>query len=236
MSDFFREVDEEVRRDRILGFWTKYRYLLIGLAVLTVAATGASNIYRYYREQAAEAAGTKYLAAEKLSREGKSAEAAAAFEALSKSAPKGYASLARLRAANERAASDPQAAIKVYEDIAADPGSDPAFKDFARLREAMLRVDSDDPLAFEAKFAPLASDTFAYRHEIRELLGLAALRRNAFDSAERWFEGITSDPRAPPGIRMRAEALLGLAQSALLVQGNKQAANPQAGEAAAARK
>jgi hypothetical protein len=229
MADFFREVDEDVRRDRILKLWTKHRSLIIALAVIIVAGTGGWRFYAYHRDQAATAAGTKYEAAAQLSREKKPAEAAAAFNALSKASPKGYASLARLRAGNELAVSDPQAAIKIYEELAEDPGADPTFKDLARLRAAMLRVDIDDPLEFERKFGPLAADTFAYHGQIRELLGLAALKRNDLDAARRWFEGITSDPRAPAGVRARAEALLGLAQSAAAQVDVKQAANPAAG-------
>src|SRR5471032_2891570 len=99
MTEFFREVDEDVRRDRIIRLWTKYRYVFIALAVLTVAGTGAWRAYGHYRDQAAESAGGQFEAAAQLAREGKSAEAAAAFDALSKTAPSGYASLARLRAA-----------------------------------------------------------------------------------------------------------------------------------------
>jgi hypothetical protein len=229
MTEFFREVDEDVRRDRIIRIWTKYRYLFIGLAVLVVAGTGAWRVYGQYRDQAAEAAGAKFEAAAQLARDGKSAEAAAAFDALSKTAPKGYASLARLRAAGEISASDPQAAIKSYEALADDPSFDPAFKDFAKLRAAMLRVDSDDPLDFERRFAPLASDNFPYHHQIRELLGLAALRRNAFDSAGGWFDGIMSDTRAPAGVRMRAGALMGLVQSSLVPPEKPAPANGRAG-------
>ncbi|HUI22491.1 MAG TPA: tetratricopeptide repeat protein [Methylocella sp.] len=216
MTDFFREVDEDVRRDRIIRFWMKYRYLLIGLAVLLVAGTGVWHYYVNYRDQAAEAAGAKFEAAAQLAQEGKSADAAAAFEALSKTAPKGYASLARLRAAGEISATDPQAAISSYEALAEDRSLDPIFKDFAKLRAAMLRLDTDDPAEFERKYAPLASDNFPYHHEIRELLGLAALKRKAFDTAGSWFDGIVSDPRAPAGVRMRAGALLGLVQSSYL--------------------
>ncbi|MGH6852565.1 MAG: tetratricopeptide repeat protein [Methylocella sp.] len=232
MTDFFREVDEDIRRDRVLRFWTKYRYLLIALAILVVAGTGGWRLFGHYRDEAAQAASAKYEAAAQLSRDGKSAEAAAAFDALSKTAPKGYAILARLRAADERAASDPRAAIKAYEALAADPGYDPAFKDFAKLRAAILRVDSDDPLDFERRIAPLASDTFPYRFEIRELLGLSALKRNAFDIAGNWFDGIVSDPRAPAGVHMRAQALLGLVQSAVR-PANPQAGNPPPGDAPA---
>ncbi len=233
MTEFFREVDEDVRRDRVVRLWTKYRYLLIALAVLVVAGTGGWRLYGHYRDEAAQAASAKYEAAAQLSRDGKSTEATAAFDALSKTAPKGYASIARLRAADERAASDPQAAIKAYEALAADPSFDPVFKDFAKLRAAMLRVDSDDPLDFERKFAPLASDSFPYHHQIRELLGLAALKRNAFDTAGNWFDGIVSDTRAPAGIHMRAQALLGLVQSAAVGPANAQAGNPPPGDAPA---
>src|SRR5207302_6933390 len=128
MADFFREVDEDVRRDRVLRYWTEYRYLLIALAVFVVAGTGAWRIYGHYRDEAARVASAKYEAAAQLSRDGKSAEAAAAFDALSKTGPKGYAILARLRAADERAASDPQAAIEAYEALAADSSFDPVFK------------------------------------------------------------------------------------------------------------
>ena len=235
MTDFFREVDEDVRRDRIIRIWTKYRYVFIGLAVLIIAGTGAWRAYEHYRDQAAEAASTKFEAAAQLALDGKTTEAAAAFEALSKTAPKGYAILARLRAAGEIAASDPQAAIKAYDALADDPSFDPAFKDFAKLRAAMLRVDSDDPMDFERRYAPLASDNFPYHHQIRELLGLAALKLKAFDSAGRWFDGIVSDTQAPAGVRMRGGALLGLVQSSLLrpdkpAPANGQTQNPPPGK------
>jgi hypothetical protein len=235
MTEFFREVDEDVRRDRIIGIWTKYRYVFIGLAVLVVAGTGAWRAYEQYRDQAAEAAGTKFDAAAQLAREGKSTEAAAAYEAMSQTVPKGFAGLARLRAAGELAASDPQAAIKAYEALADDASLDPAFKDLAKLRAAMLRLDSDDPMEFEKRYAPLASDNSPYHHQYRELLGLAALKRNAYDSAGRWFDGIVSDTRAPPGVRMRAGALMGLVQSLLVPAetpppAKAQTGNPPPGE------
>jgi hypothetical protein len=230
MTEFFREVDEDVRRDRLLRYWTKYQYLLVAVAVLIVAGTGAWRLYGHYRDEAAQSACAKYEAAAQLSRAGKSAEATAAFDALSKTAPKGYSILARLRAADERAASDPRAAIEAYEALAADPRFDPTFKDFAKLRAAMLRLDTDDPLDFERRVAPLASESFPYRNQIRELLGLAALKRNAFDVAGNWFDAIVSDSRAPTGVRMRAEALLALVQSATLLPANAQAGTPLPGD------
>ena len=41
MSDVFREVDEEVRKDRALTLWNRYGRFLIGGVVGVVAATAA---------------------------------------------------------------------------------------------------------------------------------------------------------------------------------------------------
>ena len=42
-GDFFREVDEDYRRDRLVQFWNRYQSWLIALAVLIVAATAVGT-------------------------------------------------------------------------------------------------------------------------------------------------------------------------------------------------
>jgi hypothetical protein len=212
-GDFFREVDEDYRRDRLLQFWTRYQSWLIAAAVLVVAATAAWRIYQHFRIETAEAAGAQYESALQLSAAGKSAEAEAAFEALAKTGPKGYATLARLRAVDEIAGHDPAAAIAGYDALVADPNYDRAFKDMAEVRAAILRVDSEDPKAFEQKFGPLAGQSFTYHDSVRELLALAAFKRGDVEAAGRWLDMIISDPRAPTALRQRAEAFLGLVQA-----------------------
>ena len=95
MSDIFREVDEDVRRDKAAEFWTKYQNYVIGAAALLVLATAAYRFYDYRREQSAEAAGAAFQQALADSRDGKTAEAAAAVAKLTSDAPKGYQILAR---------------------------------------------------------------------------------------------------------------------------------------------
>ena len=80
MTEFFREVEEDVRRDRVIRLWTKYRYLLFAVAGLVVAGTGGFRLYSHYRDEAAQAASAKYEAAAQLARDGKSTEAADAFD------------------------------------------------------------------------------------------------------------------------------------------------------------
>lgn len=218
MTDFFREVDEEVRRERVVQFWKKYRFVLIGVAILAVVATAAFRIYETLRLQKAEAAGARYEAALQLSRQAKPAEAIAAFDALAKDGPKGYADLARLRAADEIAVKDPAAAVSAYDALSAEQDYDKKLQDAARLRAAWLRLDRDDPKDLELRLAPLAGPGFIYRGSIREILGVAALKRGDPEAAKRWFEAIVSDPGVPVTLQQRAQAFLGLVRSSRPVQ------------------
>lgn len=216
MTDFFREVDEEVRRDRIVQLWQKYSIWLIGVAVLIIAGTGVWRIYENIRISAAEAAGVRYEAALHLLRDGKTDEAEAALNALAKDSPSGYAALSRLLTAGLTAAKDPEAGIKAYEALASDANTPPALQSAAQLRAAMLRIDRDDPKKFELHFAPMAAAGQAYANSYRELLALAAFKSGDFQAAGRWLDEIVTDPQAPPGLRGRAQAFLAVVRAGKL--------------------
>ena len=156
MADFFREVDEDVRRDQLLDIWKRYQNWIIGAAVLVVIGTGGWRFFDYQRLKSAEAAGGRYAAAEQLLSAGKNSEAAAAFAAVAADAPAGYATLAQLARADALAAQDPKAGAAAYDEVAANGTVDPAYQEVARLRGAYLRVDSDDPKAFEQHYAAYA--------------------------------------------------------------------------------
>jgi hypothetical protein len=213
MADIFREVDEDVRRDKAVFFFKKNLVWLIGIALVIIGATGAWRFYDYSRTQAAEKASARYEDALQLAHDGKSAEAEAAFDAIAKDAPAGYRMLARLRAIDELVARDPAAAIKAYETLASDPAYDASLASVARLRAAMLAIDTDDPKTFEQKVTPLAGPTGVFRYSARELLALAALKAGDYDAAGRWLDQIVSDPQAPATLRSRAEAFLGFVRA-----------------------
>ena len=56
MSDIFREVDEEVRRDQAVQLWRKYQNYVIAAALIVVAATGAWKGFAAYKMHQAEEA------------------------------------------------------------------------------------------------------------------------------------------------------------------------------------
>ena len=99
---------------------TAIRSTIVAVALLVIAAVGGWRGYQYLEAKKAAEAGVAFDKAVELSEQNKHAEAEAAFNSLAATAPSGYRLLARLRAASEVASRDPQAAVKLYDDIAAD--------------------------------------------------------------------------------------------------------------------
>ncbi|HEY8163795.1 MAG TPA: tetratricopeptide repeat protein [Methylocystis sp.] len=208
MSDIFHEVDEDVRRDKAAEFWRKYQTPIFVGAFLIVAATGAWSYYQDKRLKAAEEANARYVAAVALADEGKNAEAAAAFDAIAKDAPKGYAALARIRAAEARP--DKAQALAELSAIGEDPNVDKLSQEIALMRAALIVLEGDDRQKLERALGPLMLSTGAFRFSAQEWNGLDALFNDDFDEAERVFEQVLNDRDAPQSMRQRASAYKGL--------------------------
>ena len=210
MSELFDEVDEDVRRDQLKKLWDRYSIHIVAVALLVIAAVGGWRGYQYLEAKKAVEASVAFDKAVELSEQSKHAEAEAAFNSLAATAPSGYRLLARLRAASEVASRDPKAAVKLYDDIAADRGVAALDQELARVRAAQLLVDTapypDLLTRLESETAPTAT----FRHTARELLALSAWRANDMTSARKWLDMIANDGETPPGMRSRAEALQAL--------------------------
>jgi hypothetical protein len=210
MSDIFQEVDEEVRRDKAAQFWKKYQYLIFaGVAVIVLATAG----YRFYENRmlaAEQAAGAAYEQALALERAGKDVDAEAAFARLAADAPRGYQTLARLAAAGVRAKSDRDGALEAYDALAADSSVGPLFRDAARLRAALLRLDAGQADAAKPALEALAGLGAPYRNTARLALGVIALDAADYQGAGKWLDLVVADDGAPEVEKKSAQSLLGL--------------------------
>lgn len=210
MSDIFSEVDEEVRRERLKQLWDKYSIVIIAVAVLIVAGIGGWRAYEYYVAQKAAVAGAAFESAATLSEQGKHAEAQAAFAQVVSEAPKGYAVLARFRAAAEQAQVNKDEAVKAYDALAADGSLGATWQDLAALRAGLLLVDSAPYADLGKRLEPLTQPTRVFRHTARELLALSAWRERDVTAARRYVDMIAADAETPPGARTRIDALSAL--------------------------
>ena len=210
MSELFDEVDEDVRRDQLKKLWDQYSIYIVAAALLIIAAVGGWRGYQYLEAKKAAEAGAAFDKAVELSEQNKHAEAEAAFNSLAATAPSGYRMLARLRAAGEVATHDPQAAVKLYDDISTDRSIGALEQELARIRAAGLLVDTATYPTMLQRLEPSTAPQATFRHTARELLALSAWRANDTTAARRWLDMIANDGETPPGLRSRAEALQAL--------------------------
>lgn len=210
MSELFDEVDEEVRRDQLKKLWDRYSIYIVAGALLIVASVAGWRGYQYLEAKKAAEAGSAFDAAVDLSEQNKHAEAEAAFNNLAATAPSGYRMLARLRAAAEVAIRDPQAAVKMYDDISADRSVGAAQQDLARIRAAGLLLETAGYPDMLQRLESATTPDATFRHTARELLALSAWRANDTAAARKWLDLIANDGETPSGLRSRAEALQAL--------------------------
>jgi hypothetical protein len=132
-DEFIREVDEEYRRDQMFKIWSRYSGLIVGVAILVVAAVGGWRYWEYRQEQQAQAAAMRYEDALRLARQdGQEQEAQRALEAVAKDAPGGYGLLSRFRLAAELGQSNAEDGAKAFEALAADSAVSAPWNDLAR--------------------------------------------------------------------------------------------------------
>jgi hypothetical protein len=216
VSDIFQEVDEEVRRERLQKLWDRYQNYAIAVVTIIVLGVAGWRGYDYLETKKAEESGTAFEMATRLADEGKHDEAQAAFAKIAAEGAAGYHGLARLREATELAASDPKAAVGVYQKLAADSSITAEIKDLAAVRAGALQIDAGSYADAKSTLEPLTGEGRTFRHTARELLMLDAWRAGDAAEARRWSTIIMTDGQTPPGTRSRVEML-----NALIAQESK---------------
>lgn len=204
MTDIFREVEEDVRRERYERLWKKYGdYAIAGAAVVVIAVAGF-QLWRVYDQRQRARTSDAYLAAQQLFDNGQATEAEDAFAKLQKDAPRGYAAVAKLQEADAMVAAGNVAdAVVIYKQIAA--GKDDILAGTARIRAGWALVDTASKSDVAALLAPLAGATNPWRAPAREILAYADFRAGDTKAALGEYESLATDAGAPAQLRVRSD-------------------------------
>ena len=213
MSDIFREVDEEVRREQFAKLWERYGGLAIAACVLLVVAVGGWRGYQWWEAKKAAESGTAFQAAIALADQGKHKEAEEAFAKLASDSTASYRMLARLREAAELAHRDPKGAVSIYDKLAADSSIGAVLQDVATLRAGMILVDTAPYDEIRQRLEPLTASDRAFRHSARAMLALSAWRAKDSAAMKRWSDMILADAETPAGTRGQVQMLLALSEA-----------------------
>ena len=218
-DNLIREVDESLRQERTELLWKKHSASIIGAAIALVLATFGYVKWQEWKVERAGAMGARYFAALEALENKKVEDGEKALRDLASGAPIGYRALAKIRlAALEAERGKGDVAVKIYDDLAKEGQLDVAMRDFARMKAAMLRVDSADFTEMQNRLNDLRDGNNTYHTTARELLGLSAWKHGKYADAEKEFQLLLGDLSIPQATRGRAEVLLQMIADA---QGDK---------------
>lgn len=210
MSDdsFLREVEEELRSEKLKAFWRRYAVFIIGGAVLIVLIVAANEGWKWWRASTANTASERYYAAVSLADQGDLDGARTSLQEIVADGPSGYATLAQFRIAGLLAEQgDPQSAIAAYDALASSL-EEPRLRELALVSAAYLAVDHSDLAGVEMRAGGLTGPESPMRNQALEALGLAHYRAGDIEAARGRFEEIAADPNTTQDMQMRAHLYL----------------------------
>jgi hypothetical protein len=202
---FLREVDEELRRDQIVGVWTSHGRLILGAIIAALVIFGAVLLWRYESNNRAEAQANKLQSAFDALAAGDAAKAKAPLAELDGASVPGYRAIAQMTEANQlvQAGKVKDGAAK-FAAVAADASVGKPLRDYALVRQTNIEFDGLAPQAIINRMKPLATKDSAWLGSAGEMVAMAYLRLNKPDQARAMFKTITESENVPDSIRQRA--------------------------------
>lgn len=199
MSDFFRELEEDIREERIVNLWHKYGNYLIGLAIAIVIGTITYVLWQHMKTKAQIRNHLSFSQAIDLVDQGKKEDALKAFHELAEGGG-GYGKLAQLYEASLLA--NPEA---LYAQISKENGADPALSKLPKILNASRVLDKSESIA---SIEPLTAPNNAWAPLSLELLALEHVKKGNTIEAAKLYIRVLKEASVTHDEKLRASMML----------------------------
>lgn len=207
----FREIDEDLQRERWARLWKRYNRVVLGAIALAAIAVIAFTWWREHQRDRLAADAERYATAVAVSESDKPA-ALADFGAIVKDGSGGYALLSQFREAALADAIGERAAAR--DSLATVAGSDRerVYRDLAVIVDAAQRLNAPGAVIdindIENRLAAAAGPDAPLRPMAQELIAAANLIGGNLPRAKEVLTTLINDPVVPPPSRAVASELL----------------------------
>jgi hypothetical protein len=207
---FVREVDENLRRDRIHDFFKANGSWAVGGLVLFLAACGGFIWYQQHRVERSEAEVEQIAQVYKDIGVGNTSKVPQQLDELADSGSKGVRTTALFtRAALALQQNDNKLAIATYKKIVDDSSLPDAYRNAAIIRETALEFDQLQPKQVIERLEPFTKPGNPWFGSAGEMTALALVKDRKEREAGRLFVSIAKDKSVPQAIRDRAIQISG---------------------------
>lgn len=216
-DNIFREVDEELRSDRMRAFWRRFAPYVVGAAVAVVALVAVNEGWTWYHSNNAASSSDELYKAFDLVEGNDLAGATTQLDQVIANGSGSYPVLAEFRKAGILAKEGKAAEAVAAYDKLANEQSDARLRELALVLAGTILVDTGTLADVQARVETIAAEGNPLRNAAREALGLAQYKAGDLAAAQASFEAVVNDPRTLSTTRNRMGYYLGqlLAEGAI---------------------
>lgn len=209
-ESFYREVDEELRKEQLTGWWKRYGWLAIAAVILLLAAIGGYIWWQNEQERrAGEHAETLLNVFEEV-QAGRTQGADAKLNQLAEDGSAGYRAAALLTKADMALqANNEAAAVAVFKAVATDEGLPDPYRNLALIRQTATEYDRLPPAAVIDRLRPLAQPGNPWFGSAGEMTAIAYLKQGKPQQAAPIFAAMAKDQTLLESMRSRAVQMAG---------------------------
>lgn len=209
-ESFYREVDEELRRDQMKSYWERYGKLVIAGILLALAAIGGFIWWQNQKVVKAGERGEQLIGAFEDIAARRKAAAAGKLDALAKSGADGHRAAALLTKADLAIeGGDLKGAAATFKQIADDKGLAQPYRDVALIRMTAIELDTLPPQAVVDRLKGLAVAGNPWFGSAGEMVAISYLKMNKPQQAGALFAAMAKDKKLPDTLRSRATQMAG---------------------------
>jgi hypothetical protein len=200
-----REVDEELRRDRMRKLWRQTGPWIIGAAVGIVLVVAGYEGWTWWQKSQSSQLSDQFYAATDLA-DGTDVEGAKkALDAMIAQGGSGYAALAQFREAALLAQNGKtDEAVAAYDALAGSLGNT-HLRELALILAGDLLIDKGDVAAVQQRVQGSLIPSSPMRNAAREEVGLVQYKAGQLDDALENFQAILNDPLSSQDLRNRIQ-------------------------------
>ena len=209
MGDIFREIDEDLRRDRLQEVWKRYGTYILTAAAVIVVATAAWVAWQEYQQRNNVNTTAALHTAMSAARSDNTDAAIGAFAEVSQNGTAGQAALALLQEAALRAGNgDSDNARVLYRNVLDNRSLDAPYHALAAIRLVELDLAEGNPAELLSMLQPLMANDSPWRLTAWELAAYLQRRAGDTEAARGHLQRILDDSDSSASARARAEAFL----------------------------
>ena len=208
-------MNEDVRNEKAILFWNKYKYYIIGIVVLILAITIIKNVYESNKKETSlkQAVAFERIMSNKTS----SADKIKELEEFAKSAKYGYRDIAYFNIYSMQIESgDIASAIDTLKTII-KKATDSSFKDLAILKLATLNFAQNDITDSQKteiiKLLSKISASKPFYFSAQFVLGVIYISQNNPNLAKTTFDRIVENEKTPIGSKSQSLNMLNFLKS-----------------------